>query len=252
MSTYELDALFSGVPVSGSSRGPLGWSTVLLIRVSGSTGSAARHYLFDTGGHNERPALIRRLAERGLGAGDIDGVILSHVHFDHAANWTLFPQAELYVHPKELAPPEATEDFAVPDFHTEMLCQHPRLRRVEEDDEIDGMRVIEAPGHTQGLFALAVGPDVLASDSIKNRAELSPDHPLSNTWSREVARRSIARIAGLAARRIYPGHDVPLVRRDDCWVASAPVDEWITVSDGVCSAAEPHRFDIRVAQNTPG
>lgn len=243
---YELDPLFSGIPVSGSSRGPLGWSTVMLIRVLDATAGSRRHYLFDTGGCNERPALLNRLKARGLQAADIDGVILSHLHFDHAANWTLFPEARLYIHPQEVSPSEVADDFAVPDFHREKIASHSHVTYVVEGDMIDEMQVLETPGHTQGLFSLVVGPDLLASDAIKNRAELSPDHPLSNTWDREIAHRSIRRIAEIAERAIYPGHDVPLIRDDNAWVPSGFAKESIVVSDGIVPRTKSTQFDIQI------
>jgi glyoxylase-like metal-dependent hydrolase (beta-lactamase superfamily II) len=248
--SHEIETLFSGMPVVGSSRGPLGWSTVMLIRVADASGGASRIYLFDTGGQNERPALLERLAARGIAPQDVHGVILSHLHFDHAANWALFTNATVYIHPREIDPPEPFDDFAVPDFHRERLAGHDRLQYVEAGDTIDGMRVIEAPGHTQGLCALEVGPDVLASDAIKNRAELAPDNPLSNTWNREVARTSIARIAHITQRRIFPGHDVALVREGNRWIAEDSARERITVSQGVGGANQVERFDIDIAPDT--
>ncbi len=94
MATVE--TLFSGFPAK-SSRGFLGWSAVYLVVTN-----QGRKILFDTAGYNERATLVAALTQRQIALDSIHTVVLSHLHFDHAANWDLFPGAEIVVHEKEM------------------------------------------------------------------------------------------------------------------------------------------------------
>jgi glyoxylase-like metal-dependent hydrolase (beta-lactamase superfamily II) len=84
-----IDVLLGGF-FGRSNRGFLGWSAIYLV-----TTPSGRRLLFDTGGYNERGTIPKLLQERGLGVTSINCVVLSHLHFDHAANWDLFPKADL-------------------------------------------------------------------------------------------------------------------------------------------------------------
>lgn len=227
---HDIRPLFFGFPAIGSSRGPLGWSSAFLISIR--NGARQKNFLFDTGGYNERPKLAHKLAEHGLSAQDIDGVIISHLHFDHAVNWMLFENAALYIHPLELLPAEDYSDFARPDFHREQLLHCARLNYVREGDTIEGMRVLEAPGHTPGLIAVGIGSQILASDAIKNRTELNATGALTNTWNEALTRQSIDRLASLADK-IYPGHDVPLIRDRERWLPAHEARESVLLADGI-------------------
>lgn len=63
-----------------------------------------RAAIVDTGSNDSLPRVLAALAERGLGAGQVDWVMLTHVHLDHAGGaGTLmanFPNARLAVHPR--------------------------------------------------------------------------------------------------------------------------------------------------------
>lgn len=124
------------------------------------------------GGHS---SLIRSLAAVGAKPEDIDLVILTHLHFDHAWNLDLFPQATVIVQKDEMIhamDPCATQRIY---YFRETLIgllnrKRPAgLRIVEGDtDLIDGVRLIKAPGHTPGMhvpvFSTTRGKVGLVSD----------------------------------------------------------------------------------------
>ncbi|RPJ71884.1 MAG: MBL fold metallo-hydrolase [Desulfobacteraceae bacterium] len=91
---YDYQILLPGVPVS-SSRGALGWCSVVLIQ------GERRNLIFDTGSHGDRQHLLAALASHGLSPGDIHTVFLSHFHYDHVLNADLFPNARLLISPAE-------------------------------------------------------------------------------------------------------------------------------------------------------
>src|SRR5271157_1848986 len=60
--------------------------------------------LVETGSQTSVPVLLEALGRIGLGAGDLAGVVVTHIHLDHAGGVgdvaRAFPGATVYVHPK--------------------------------------------------------------------------------------------------------------------------------------------------------
>jgi glyoxylase-like metal-dependent hydrolase (beta-lactamase superfamily II) len=208
----EITILLQGFP-GRSERGYLGWSACYLV-----TTARGERILFDTAGYNERGVLVAKLAERGITPGGIDMLVLSHLHFDHAANWDVFSNAEIVVHEREIAYAGSDEaDGAVLRFHAHALQLRSQVRVVSGDEIAltPELTLLHVPGHTPGASALAVGGSVLCGDAVKSRWDLQGT--LSPPWwNQELALRSIDRLRSLA-EMLFPGHDAPLVRVGGEW-----------------------------------
>lgn len=106
-------------------------------------------------------------------------VVLTHAHYDHAVNFTLFPSATVWIGATELAwaaaqPPGFNP---LPELYVQELSRSPKVRRIEAGEEfLPGLTAIAAPGHTPGsLVFLLTGtptPMLFSGDAAKNRAEL--------------------------------------------------------------------------------
>lgn len=192
-----------------SNQGNPAFCSVLLVESDGET------VLFDFGHAGRRRHLVSALTERGLGAADIDKVVLSHGHWDHLQNADLFPGAQVLVHGAELrnlADPPAS-DLGTPRWARSVL-DGLDVREVKEGDEvIAGVTVLELPGHTPGSIGLAVGTAdgtaVLAADAVPTLAVLRACRASGRPYDRERADASIERVASLADV-VYPGHDRPI------------------------------------------
>lgn len=210
MATVE--TLFSGFP-GRSSRGYLGWSAVYLVVTQ-----QGRKILFDTAGYNERATLVAALEQRQISLAGIHTVVLSHLHFDHAANWDLFPGAEIVVHEKEMeyaCSPEA--DYSTLRHQSRALAESRRLRLISHDGELEpDVQLMLVPGHTPGSLALKTGSSVLCGDALKNRWDLQGQMALP-VWDAEKFQIGVRKLARLADK-LYPGHDVPLELEAQGWV----------------------------------
>lgn len=206
-----IEPLLGGFP-GKSSRGYLGWSAVYLVITADG-----RKVLFDTGGYNERDSLIAVLRQRSTPPDSVDAVVLSHLHFDHAANWDLFPYAEIMVHEKEMEyalSPQA--DTCVLRYHARALNEYRKLRLITEDCKLAGeLQLVLVPGHTPGCMALQIGDSVLCGDALKNRWDLGGEVS-TPVWNASGFRASAAKVASLGSK-LYPGHDVPLQLTENGW-----------------------------------
>ena len=159
-----------------------------------------------------------RLAQIGLGVGDIDYVVASHLHFDHAGNMQLFKNsnARLICNDKE-------KEFAFGyagafnGAHLKADYEGLNFETVSGDTEIlPGITLIEAPGHTPGTMSMRVdlaesGPMIFTSDAVYLGDSYGP--PASpaaivndlGAWYASVEKlRGIAETSG--AQMIF-GHD---------------------------------------------
>jgi N-acyl homoserine lactone hydrolase len=170
---YQVDVLIQGFPGKAVCHGGLGWSTVSLIR------GAGRVILLDVGAFGVRRELARQLRAHGVAPGDVTDVVLTHAHYDHAVNFTLFPSATIWIGAAELAWAAAQPPGfdPLPELYVRELGRSPNVRRIEAEQEfLPGLMAIAAPGHTPGhlVFLLTTTPTrmLFSGDAAKNRAEL--------------------------------------------------------------------------------
>jgi glyoxylase-like metal-dependent hydrolase (beta-lactamase superfamily II) len=215
---YAIDIIVQGYPGKTVCHGGLGWSTVVLIRGHG------RVALVDTGGFGIRRLLLERLGQRGLKPADVTDLLLTHAHYDHMVNWTLFSQARMVIGADELdwAIGEPWGETPVPELYVRDLKAWPTLHAARDGEEVlPGITAQVAAGHTPGhLIYLLTGRErdvIFTGDAAKNRAELLCGRA-DMTYDAAVSAASIAAINRLWRRRpggiVVPGHDLPMVQRD--------------------------------------
>jgi glyoxylase-like metal-dependent hydrolase (beta-lactamase superfamily II) len=192
-------------------------------------GGLAKAYVCDM---PDGTALDERLASLDIGPDDVDSVIASHLHFDHAGGCALLPAARLVVQRTEWDEAMAVNDGAVYNAH-DFDCGHDRqLLDGEHDLFGDGRAVlIPTPGHTIGHQSLRLRLDdgrevVLCSDACYLRQALDDlavppfGHDLDQQRESMLALRALE---ATGAQLVF-GHD------PDQWPVGAADDRIVELS----------------------
>jgi N-acyl homoserine lactone hydrolase len=211
---YRIDVLVQGYPGKSVCHGGLGWSTIALLR------SGDRKILIDVGAFGVRKHLKKQLAAQGVAPEDITDVVLTHAHYDHAVNFTLFPRATVWIGAVELAWAAAQPPGfdPLPELYVDALDSDPRVKRIEAGQEfLPGLTAMLAPGHTPGclVFHLTANdvPVIFTGDAAKNRAELicgRVDMSEDEAASAESINRIWALWRQVPGTLVVPGHDLTL------------------------------------------
>ncbi len=174
----------------------------------------------------EKPSLaIQRV---GLHAEDITDVIISHIHWDHADGFDLFPKAKVWIQKEELeyyageawqghkrtaADPE--DVLALVKWNTEGKVG---LVNGDAQEILLGITCYTGGKHTyQSQFLTvntAAGTVVLASDNVYLNENLEKHVPIAATLDAESNLRAQDRMKNLAAdpKMIITGHDPAVMR----------------------------------------
>jgi glyoxylase-like metal-dependent hydrolase (beta-lactamase superfamily II) len=202
----KVSVVMVGCPVK-SDREPLGISTIVLIQGKFNT-------LYDVGTFATRQHVLNGLKAHGLTFGDIDRVILSHLHWDHALYVDPFREAEIIVSSKEhaQASDEKARDGATPMFMVDILKGF-KMKFPTEDEEIEpGVQLLETPGHTAGFLSAIVDDGaethIIAGDALPHACCLVSGVHERGWFSQEMADRSMRKLGAMKGT-IYPAHDRP-------------------------------------------
>jgi len=271
-----------GCPVC-SNQGMVDIPMVYSLVVAAPGKSAPRVILVDTGFKSGRSMTGRTfervempetvLAKVGFRPEDVDTVVLTHMHFDHAGNFDAFPKARILVQRREYE--RWTEVIAgIPDISVgkqswmlssldlEVFTRFARAIDAGRVVFLDGDAEI-APGiscrlaadtHTFGSQWVEIetrsGPHVVAGDCVYWYANVErmwpPGYVQGNTWNLLAAYERLRGVVGAhRLERIVPGHDMAIFERHRSWIAGMnPVAE-VHLAQG-----EPSR--ARSAQALPG
>lgn len=198
--------------------------------------SRSRTVLIDTGFGRQasearnRPLLFEpsEAMERiGIGAQNVEHVILTHLHYDHAGCLHAFPNAQVHVQDAEVAYATGRCMCHAPTrFPYEMEDVVHVVRRVfgekvtfhdGDANLFPGLSIHLLPGHSAGLQGVRLmtgrGPVLLASDASHYYANFQSANPFPVTIDAELTARTFLRLRELVEddEHIVPGHD-PLVR----------------------------------------
>jgi len=186
----------------------------------------------------------------GIDPNKVEDVIISHMHYDHAGNHSMFPNARFHIQDREMAyctgrcmchatmryPFDAEDVVAmVRRLHEGHVCFHDGT-----DELAPGLTVHHIGGHTMGLQVVRAwtrrGWVVLASDASHLYANMNEGRPFPvvyNVADMLEGHKTLFRLAS-SDNHVIPGHDPLVLKR---YPAARPETEgWIVRVD-----AEPKR-----------
>ncbi len=198
--------------------------------------SGAQTILVDSGYESEeaverdRPIRMephQALSPLGINPADIDNLIVTHLHYDHAGGLELFPNATLHLQAAEMAyatGPCMCHDVLRMPYTAGHICSvinrlySGKVIYYQGDAEIaDGVTVHCIGGHSRGLQAVRVRTDagwlVLASDAAHYWENLRSRKPFPIVVDLQNMMDGFSTLEALTSNPdlIIPGHD-PLVR----------------------------------------
>lgn len=171
---------------------------------------------------------IEGLKKMGIDPDEIDDIVITHLHYDHAGNIDRFGKAKFHIQDGEVAfatgrcmcdvynrLPYDVEDVV-------SMVRHTYADRVifhdGDDDLLPGITLHAFPGHTAMVQAVRVmtprGPVLLASDTTHYFANILNMKPFVVTADATATLDSYHKVLKLAngVDRLIPGHD-PKLRR---------------------------------------
>lgn len=212
------------------------------------------------GGH---ASLTQALAGEGLTPADIDIVIPTHLHFDHAANLELFPQACVILQRDEMfhaIDPVPTQRIYYQRPILIELINRKRpggLRLIDGDlSLLEGVHLLKVPGHTPGMHVPVVttgaGKAALVSDlgdhyrywyPADPRASRAPIRYLAGEFLPGPIRSESERQWQASMRRVLDHADI-VVPAHDFRIPKRMPEEWFALpasNDEDLSHVEPER-----------
>ncbi|WP_377780392.1 N-acyl homoserine lactonase family protein [Comamonas odontotermitis] len=160
------------------------------------------------------------LCALGVDPAEISDVVLTHLHWDHAASADVFPHARFYVQRREIEffrglaydHPATARFFSHRQMLSELLDSG-RVESIEGEYALrNGLRLLQVGGHTPGSQLVAVqtgeGLAVITGDAVplnRNYTDLIPNGILVNVVDAVAALKTVRALHPVA---IYTGHDV--------------------------------------------
>ncbi len=172
---------------------------------------------------NNAQRIENQLKLAGFGPKDVDVVVQSHLHADHAGNLDQFTHCDVFVHKADFEfglrmvhqTPDPARHGAYVKSDLEVPCE---FRLVEKDFElVPGVELITLPGHTPGVLGLMLHLDrdgtlIFPMDALYQRANYGPPARLSSlVYDSLQYFASIEKVRGLAAKykaQVMFSHDM--------------------------------------------
>ena len=171
---------------------------------------------------HEEPS--QALKNAGIDPAEVELLIATHLHWDHCGNFSLFPNADIYVQRKELEFAVAPLDIFGMVYEASIFNMNPkwysgisRFRIVDGDaDLVSGLRLLSLPGHTPGLQGVLIptkkGNYCIPSDTVNITENWEKKIPPGIHINVEECYRSFRKIERMADH-VLPCHDMKVLEK---------------------------------------
>ncbi|MHC4456565.1 MAG: N-acyl homoserine lactonase family protein [Planctomycetota bacterium] len=196
---------------------------------AGDPQRALEYHRFMEQTESQRPG--QALEDIGVSPEDIEVVILTHLHWDHCGNNSLFNRAQFIVQEDEIryaiSPlPVHCVAYETPAIGTRPLWleAYPRFNIVRGDRQVaPGVSTVHLPGHSPGFQGVLVdtrdGPYVIASDCVPlyenwQGSEHEEHFPPGVHNDLSACYQSFKKLKEIGAK-ILPGHDMQIFEQSE-------------------------------------
>ncbi len=183
--------------------------------------------LVDTGGSNNRKALMQKLVSAGCKPGLLKLIVLTYGDFDHSGNAAYLRSVfgtQIAMHAGDASMGEAGDMFLnrkKPNFIIRVLIplftgfgKSERFSpdvMLQDGDALAGYgieaRVLSIPGHSKGSIGiLTSGNDFICGDLLENTKKPALNSLIDDL---ETAQASVQKLQTLGIGKVYPGHGEP-------------------------------------------
>ncbi len=165
-----------------------------------------------------------QLGRLGFALDDIDLVINSHLHFDHAGGNQQFSHHRFMIQEQEWdAMAKDPAQYLDP---AASAIDRTQLTLLNGDTVVEaGVTLVSTPGHTLGHQSLFIetstGPVLITSDAVYTREQFDPEHVGAST-DPDLAKASVARLLDIVhdtKARPFFSHDPVQARQEDWRIA---------------------------------
>lgn len=188
----------------------------IMVDTSAESSEVAEHIIGENLTRTPEQEPIRAMKGIGVRPQDIDYVILTHLHWDHAANNHLFPNAKFLVQRSELRYAYAPNRYFEKAFLSPQGGYTPPYLKTQFDliqgdvELFSGVQLLHSPGHTPGSQAVRVktsqGWATVSGDAIFTYENLEKDIPPGFHVNLDAAMDSMHKIAAVSDL-VLPSHD---------------------------------------------
>jgi len=147
-------------------------------------------------------AIVKEELSKVVKLKDIERVIFTHLHYDHAGNFDLFPNAKFYASQEEIELLKKNKMYAIGD---PLLAMKFKVKLHPLKDFL-GLKIIKTPGHTKGSICLYYAKEkiLFSGDTLFFNGFGRIDFPFSDPGKME---ESLEKLKKIKYKILAPGHD---------------------------------------------
>lgn len=161
--------------------------------------------LVDTSSIKNRQELIENLKEMKIVPENINIILLTHLHFDHSGNISLFKKSKIYASSAEIDDLKKEPEKAVVNEESLKEIEINKILPLE-DFKNTNFKIIFCPGHTKGSVAFLYKDILFSGDTIFDNKGLSIGRTDLATSVPDKMSESVKKLLKLKFKILCPGH----------------------------------------------